>query len=270
MKASVNTKEYERSQRGVESCFFDTLEKYGGDGLCQLMLYDNDSFKQERIFYIKLRGERSEEKRFILNKCLIKKALKWRNPKPGKKTFRKQYQPSTWDTLLKYLFSIFRCKNIVYNYATDFNGEGKFHGVLATMWAKEMEEDPEFTTGVNTATCDMNADFKLREQYRNGSFNPFTDAITKEAFDDRLKYAVYCLGCYFLRHGCKEIAFCHWKQIKFCESMVEGEKEAYVEVNHAWDKSNKCKFKNTKPRSKKEMPPVSMKIRKMSCAHIGS
>ncbi len=186
MKASVNTKEYERSQRGVESCFFDTLEKYGGDGLCQLMLYDNDSFKQERIFYIKLRGEISEEKRFILNKCLIKKALKWRNRKPGKKTFRKQYQPSTWDTLLKYLFSIFRCKNIVYNYATDFNGEGKFHGVLATTWAKEMEEDPEFTTGVNTATCDMNADFKNDSQRKTAKAQMLQESALYQSLTQNL------------------------------------------------------------------------------------
>ena len=255
MNACVNTKEYEKSRRGVESRFFDTLENYGGDSLRQLTLYDLDEFKQERIFYIKLRGERCDEKRFILNKCLIKIALKWRNRKPGKKTYGKQYQPSTWETMLKYSFSIFRRKNIEYNYATDFNGEGEFHGVLATMWAKEMEEDPDFASGVNTSTCDMNADFKLRYQYHNGTFNPFTEAITKEAFDDRLKYAVYCLGRYFLCRGRKEIAFCHWKQIKFCEAMVDGEKESYVEVNHAWDKSNKCKFKNTKPRSKKEMAP---------------
>jgi hypothetical protein len=255
MKASVNTKEYEKSRRGVESRFFDTLDKYGGDGLRQLTLYDYDGFKQERIFYIKLRGERSEEKRFVLNKCLIFIALKWRNRKPGSKTYGKHYQPSTWDTMLKYLFSIFRRKNIAYNYATDFNGEGEFHGVLSTMWAKQMEEDPDFATGVQTSTCDMNADFKLRERYRNGTFNPFSEDITKEAFDDRLKYAVYCLGRYFLCRGRSEIAFCDWKQIKFCESMVNNEKECYVEVNHAWDKSNKCKFKNTKPRSKKEMTP---------------
>jgi len=127
--------------------------------------------------------------------------------------------------------------------------------VLATMWAKQMDEDPDFATAVHTSTCDMNADFKLREQYRNGTFNSFTEAITKEAFDDRLKYAVYCLGRYFLCRGRTEIAFGDWKQIKFCESIVNGEKECYVEVNHAWDKNNKCKFKNTKPRSKKEMAP---------------
>jgi len=162
MNASVNTKEYEKSRRGVESRFFDTLDQYGGDGLRQLTLYHIDGFKQERIFYIKLRGERSEEKRFILNKCLIIIALKWRNCKPGIKSFGKHYQPSTWDTMLKYLFSMFRRKNIAYNYATDFNGEGEFHGVLSTMWAKQMEEDPDFATGVKTSTCDMNADFKLR------------------------------------------------------------------------------------------------------------
>jgi len=39
-------------------------------------------------------------------------------------------QPSTWETLMKYRFAVFRRKNICYNYATDFNGDGEFHAVL--------------------------------------------------------------------------------------------------------------------------------------------
>jgi ribosomal protein L31E len=79
MSSSVNTKVYEKSRTGVESRFFDTIAKYGGDRLKPLVMFADDGFMKERVFYIKLRGDRNEVKRFILNKCLVKIALKWRN-----------------------------------------------------------------------------------------------------------------------------------------------------------------------------------------------
>jgi len=83
--SSANTKKYEKNKKGVESRFFDMLEKFGGDQLKKLTSYANDGFKSERLFYILLRGEKMEEKRFILNKCLVKIALKWRNMKEKNK-----------------------------------------------------------------------------------------------------------------------------------------------------------------------------------------
>jgi hypothetical protein len=76
MSSSVNTEVYEKSCTGVESRFFDTIDKYGGDTLKPLVMFADDSFMKERVFYIKLRGDRSEFMRFILNKCLGKIALK--------------------------------------------------------------------------------------------------------------------------------------------------------------------------------------------------
>jgi hypothetical protein len=92
--------------------------------------FAQDGYKIERLFYIKLRGNKLEEKRLILNKCLVKVALKWRINIKGK-DFGKPYQPSMWATKMKYLFSVFRRKKILFNVQTDFNGEGEFHPVLA-------------------------------------------------------------------------------------------------------------------------------------------
>jgi hypothetical protein len=41
---------------------------------------------------------------------------------------------------------------------TDFNGDGEFHAVMSAQWAKEMEVDPTFASGVGTSTFDMEAD----------------------------------------------------------------------------------------------------------------
>jgi len=97
LNSSVNTILYKKNKKGIEHRFFDTLDKFGGPLLRTLTKFSHDGFKNERLFYVKLRGDKSEEKRFNLNKCLVRAALKWRNNKKGK-DFGKPYQPSTWAT----------------------------------------------------------------------------------------------------------------------------------------------------------------------------
>jgi hypothetical protein len=55
MSSSVNTKKYEKSKRGVEQRFFDTIDKFGGEHLQKLIFFVEDGFTKERLFYIKLR-----------------------------------------------------------------------------------------------------------------------------------------------------------------------------------------------------------------------
>jgi len=143
LHSTVNTKQYEKNKKGMEQRFFDTIDRFGGLLLQQLTKYAMDGFMRERLFYIKLRGDKSEEKLYILNACLVKIALNWRNLKKGR-DFGKHYQPSSWETKLKYLFTVFRRKNILFNHMTDFNGEGEFHSVLSAQWAIKMEKGPNF------------------------------------------------------------------------------------------------------------------------------
>jgi hypothetical protein len=187
---------------------------------------------------------------------LIHIALKWCNNKKGK-DFSKHLQSSTWDTKLKYLFCVFRRKNIQYNHLTDFNGEGEFHSVLSTTWADEMENDPTFASEIGMSTFYEYADKKLREFYKEGKFNPLSTATTKEGYEDRKKYMIYILGRFFLQRGKNEIVFCYWNQVKFKASEVDRERSEYVKVSTKWDKSHKCKLGNTHPRDKtQEMPQV--------------
>jgi hypothetical protein len=255
MNSTVNTKSYEKNRTGVEARFFDTLDRFGGEQIRKLALFAQDGFKKERLFYIKLRGERTEEKRFVLNKCLVMIAFKWRNNRKHDTNYRSHLQPSTWEKLMKYLFSIFRKKNINYNFLTDFNGDGEFHSVLTAQWAKERQHDPKFATGVGTSSFDMDADLKIRQLYQDKKFDPFSTATTDAAFRDRLKYAIFVLGRYFLLRGRTEIAYCSWSQVKFQELFVNGDKEEFVEISHKWDKSHKCTLSNTKPRDATDVCP---------------
>jgi len=270
LNSSMNTRAYNKSREGVENRIFDTVKSFGGDSLKALVSFADDGFMKERVFYIKLHGERSEVKRFILNKCLVKIALKWRNNnKRNKKNYGKHLQPSTWNTLLKMLFCVFHKKNVNYHYANDFNGDVEFHSVLTAQWALQCEADPTFASGVGTSTFDMNADFKIREHFRLGKFNPFSTELTEDAYNDRLKYAIYVLGRYFLCRGCNEIAFCNWEQVRFHETMVHGEKEEYVELIHKWDKTHQMNLKNTTSRdvSSRVSPRIYANANDELCPH---
>jgi len=254
LHSTVNTKQYEKNKKGMEQRFFDTIDRFGGPLLQQLTKYAMDGFKKERLFYIKLRGDKTEEKRYILNACLVKVALNWRNLKKGR-DFGKHYQPSSWETKLKYLFAVFRRRNILFNHMTDFNGEGEFHSVLSAQWAIEMEKDPNFASGIGTSTFDGDADLKLRELFQQGRFNPFSTESTTEAYEVRKRYMIYVLGRFFLRRGKNEIAFTFWNQVKFFCTESDGVKYEYVEVAHKWDKTHKCKLGNTRPRDKTQKMP---------------
>jgi hypothetical protein len=267
VNSSVNTKQYKKNKKGIEQRYFDTVDKFGGPLLQMLTRFGQDGYKKERLFYIKLRGDKSEEKRFILNKCLVKVALKWRINKKGK-DFGKPYQPSTWATKMKYLFSVFRQKNRLFNVQTDFNGEGEFHSILATQWGILMKNDDKFASGIGTSTFDGDADKKLRDMYKQGTFDPFSSKTTTEAYEDRKKYMVYVLGRYFLRRGKHEIAFTYWNQVKFKVTECEGERLEYVEVSHQWDKTHKCKLSNTRPRdATQSMPRIYSNANDVLCPH---
>ena len=190
-----------------------------------------------------------------MNKCLVLIALKWRNNRGATKNYGKHLQPSTWETKLKYLFSVFQKQNVNYNYATGFNGNGEFHAVLASQWGSERELNPNFASGVGTSTFDMEADCKLREKYDAGEFNPFSTEVTPLAYEHRRKYLIYVLGRYFLLRGRNEIAYCYWRQIKFSDLTCNGVVQSYVEVLHQWDKLHKCKLRNTKPCDLTDIPP---------------
>jgi hypothetical protein len=156
---------------------------------------------------------------------------------------------------LKYLFSVFHRKNILFNVLTDFNGEGEFHSVLASQWAIEMEKDDKFASGVGTSTFDGDADKKLRERFAEGTFNPFSTKTTTEAYEDRKKYMIYVLGRFFLLRGKTEIAFTYWNQVKFKSVECDGVRQEYVKVSHKWDKTHKCKLSKTRPRDATQTMP---------------
>lgn len=253
----VNTRKYEKTKSGVETRFFDTIEKYGGPQLQQLLqiITVNNGIEKDRLFYFMLRGQKTEPKRVILSKCLLLCALKWRVL--TKKNNGKPLQPKTWAQQMKLLFSIFKKKRIQFNHLTDFNGEGEYHAVLKKQWEQLMEMDETFASGIGTSSFDYEADKKIRDAYldEKNSFNPFSTSDGMSAYDDRRRYLIFVLGRYFLLRGRKELAYLKWKQINFCEANENGKQVKYVEVRIQWDKGNQLRLNSTTPRCNTDLPP---------------
>jgi hypothetical protein len=253
--STVNTKRYEKGKQGIENRFFDTIDKFGRTQMKQLLHYTMGTFVKERLFYVKLRGEPTEEKRFVLNKCLVLIVLKWRNNCKTRPGYGGPLQPSTWETLLKNLFAVFKKKNIQFNFATDFNGDGEYHAVLKAQGKLEMEKDPKFGTGIMTSSIDVDADKKIRDKFNSGEFNPFSSDTTEIAYDHRRKFVIFILGRYFFLRGRTEMAYVTWDMIKFQSGTLNGNAVDYVECMYSWDKTHQCSVTNPVARDALNVAP---------------
>ena len=87
-----------------------------------------------------------------------------------------------------------------------------------------MEKDEKFASGIGTSTFDGDADKKLWEMYKQGTFDPLSSKTTTEAYEDRKKYMVYVLGRFYLQRGKNEIAFTFWNQVKFKVTECDSER----------------------------------------------
>jgi hypothetical protein len=252
--STVNTKKYEQGKKGIEDRFFETIEKYGGTQLQQLLttITTNKGTERDRAFYFVLRGRKTEQKRIILSKCLLLCALKWRNQ--TKKDFGNPLQPRTMAQLMKVLFTTFKAKHIKFNHKYDFNGPGEFHAVLKKQWEEERKKDPKFATGVLTSTFDYEADSKIRNAYPK-TFDPFSTSDGTKGYLDRMRYLVFVLGRYFFVRGRKEVAFMKWSQLKFGETHEAGNILKYIELRNDWDKSHQLKLTNPTARGEHGIHP---------------
>jgi hypothetical protein len=235
--------------------FFDTIEQYGGPQLKKLLTIKTSSnlIETDRVFYFLLRGKRTEQKIVILSKYLLLIALKWRNL--SKKDFGKPLQPTTMAVLLRMLFSLFFSKAIRFKYLRDFNGDGEYHAVLRRHWEETLKVDPTHATGIGTSTFDYEADRKIREKYKEGKWDPFSNSNGSSACDHRKQYLVFVLGRSWLLCGRKELSSLKWSQIKFCEVYEDKKLTKYIEIFHTFDKGNKLSLKNTTPRNLEDCAP---------------
>jgi len=100
---------------------------------------------------------------------------------------------------MKNPFVVFRTHHLEYEYKTDFNQSGKFHGAVLVVWDIAKEEDEEFVTHQNRAEIDINTDKKVREAREEKIIDPFQKCRTNEIFAMLIHTIVFSSGDIYVR-----------------------------------------------------------------------
>ena len=151
--------------------------KFGGvamEKLCIIVPVQNGSDEVDRLFYRVIGGDKNPKKQKIIDQCLILIAMKWKKTTP-KAEIGQEYEPATFCKMIQQLFLVFRRKNILYDWKSDFNNKGEFHGQMKEKWRKTRLNDPTFGTMKRKAEFDIDVDRKVRIAIKDGSFKPFSD-----------------------------------------------------------------------------------------------
>ena len=159
----------------------------------------NHGRTKEHAFYNILGGPKTHAKSVILNKCCILIGMKWQcisSPNKG--------LPISPKSFTKYLGAIFHefktKKGFQYDFKTDFDEKGQFHGVMIAKWYKLWKTDPTFGTQKFHAQFDWEVDAKIWKAIENGKVKPF------ECPEHLQLVVLYVLRRMFILHECKEIA----------------------------------------------------------------
>ena len=196
-----NSTEYEKSKFAQEAKFFETIRKYGGTGLQQLLHrepadYSGGTLIDYRFFNV-VGGEKDADKKYILNKCLVLCAVKYvvtTGPIPQR---GKPLQPSSFENYMKKLFYVLKEKGVKYWFKTDFNANGEFHGLTISVWEEARAKDPLFGSKPNEAQFMEDSDKRVLEAVHQGEFdldNP----------KDLLEIVMYLVGRFCALRGSKE------------------------------------------------------------------
>jgi hypothetical protein len=183
--------------------WFSTIQDHGGDILCNLLVMVPADYAEGRThdyaFFNVLGGEKNLDKTAILNKCCILCGMKWLCL--SGKTKGQTLAPISFTKYMSTIFNEFRMrKGMKYDFRTDFNDKGQFHGVMIVNWNRIRQKDPKFGTKQHQAQFDWEADTKIREAIKNGRLKPFKDPVHLQLV------TLYVLGRMFLLRGCKEMA----------------------------------------------------------------
>ena len=85
--------------------------------------------------------------------------------------------PLSPNVFTKYMGSIFHefwtKKGMKYDFKTDFDDKGQFHGVMITNWHSISKNDPKFGTRQHHAQSDWEADKKIRSAIEQGLLSPY-------------------------------------------------------------------------------------------------
>lgn len=197
------TKKTEDKIQNLVKRWFQTIQDHGGDILSSLLAIVPAAYSgyrtQDYAFFNILGGDKTYEKTLILDKCCILCGMKWLCLTG--KTKGQPLAPVSFTKYMSTIFNEFRMKKgMTYDFRTDFNDKGQFHGVMIVSWNKIRLKDPKFGTKQHQAQFDWEADTKIRQAIKDGNLMPYEDPAHLQLV------VLYVLGRMFLLRGCKEMS----------------------------------------------------------------
>ncbi|OEU13161.1 hypothetical protein FRACYDRAFT_242966 [Fragilariopsis cylindrus CCMP1102] len=188
-------------------------------------------------FYSVCVGQRSDEKRDIINKSMLKYFIEFGYKKDGG-----LYQPNSLTTNLKTLFGIFHKRGIVYNRTQDFNYKGGFGAYIATKWQAMNGVDSSFGSRPTKSSLPDNLNDMVMQNYLN------LPKETTESAQYILMMNYFLFGTRFLFRGQKEyqdLCFEHFTIGQYgSDAHPDLQSKEFLELNGLQRKKNKLSQSN--------------------------
>ena len=196
----------------LEERFFQTISENETLRPLTEMVFDGEGRKPKRLFYKLLGGPRNEDKKKMINMCLVVFGEKLRKEKSHglekkieaarcdkEKENLSMYQPSTLGTMHRQLFANFRRNGIEFS-QSDFKhgGAGTFHAY----WKNKMAEAARYID--NYGRTPMRSSYDVDEEYKlRNSANP---PWNLGEYNDILALLVWQMITSFMLRGALEVS----------------------------------------------------------------
>ena len=200
------SKKYISGKKSIMKFFFEIMATHDVFRHFCLLAPDPEFQEQEiPLFFIKLRGPKTEDKKYLLNQIMFWFAIKFKKQGTEKINLLDDnftlehanacYQPSTTESRLKELFAQFREHGILYSYKMDFLFSGGYANFFQTLWQKCKLLREDFGSLPFASTFDPDAEIKIR---KNGNYD------FKNNYNDCLELMIHnTLKLFQLRGGCE-------------------------------------------------------------------
>ena len=126
--------------------------------------------------------------------------------------FRQEFQSTTWETMLKTLFSYFGEHGVLYKFPGDFmNVRGSFTALLDHKFKEIAKKRIDFGSLPNRSAVDLDSLQKIETAIKEGKINPYSD------YDDLIMLINFLVGVQFMLRGRAEHANLTWSNLQILE-----------------------------------------------------
>ena len=157
-------------------------------------------------FILLTRGPKSKQKFDILNSalvCFVKhhKMTKLAAGMKNEDRFSREFQSTSWDTMLKTLFLYFGEFGVLYKHPSDFtNVRGAYTALLDHKFNEIVKERVDFGSLPNRSAIDISSFHKIGIAIKEGMIKPYT------VYDDLILLINFLVGVHFMLRGRAEHA----------------------------------------------------------------